>query len=84
MTTLVQQRMAIERQRVFAVLYLTVGLIWVALEAGLGVASSWGWSAWFQIALGILWIGLGLASFHRYRREIGAFIAEHGAEAGKR
>ncbi|MET1051255.1 MAG: hypothetical protein ABWX65_01315 [Mycetocola sp.] len=84
MASLIQQRMAIERQRTFGLIFLVLGGVSLPVAIIVTVASSSSWIPWIQIVVALVWIGLGLLGLLRYRREVGTFTGEHGVDAGKR
>jgi hypothetical protein len=80
---LIQQRMAIDRQRLAAVAALVVGGIGAALSLVMVGLGNGQWTAWFQMVLWVSWIVAGGATLVKYRRRIREFEGEHGVGAGR-
>lgn len=80
MPSLMQQRMAIERIRTSAFIWLSFGGCWLII-ALIQVAMS---GALLYLVLGAGWIVIGAIYLRRYRREIKAFTVENGVDAGRR
>lgn len=80
MASLVQQRVAIERIRMSAFIWLSFGGIWLII-ALIQVALS---DAFLNLVLGAGWIVIGAFCLRRYRREIKAFAVESGVDVGRR
>ncbi|TFD62742.1 hypothetical protein E3T39_02055 [Cryobacterium suzukii] len=88
MSSQIQQRMAIERIRTSAVLWLVFGGVSTLLAIS-QVAASFGSGERrmiiiLNVAIAAGWVILGLFNLRRYRREIKAFTTEHGVDAGIR
>jgi len=84
MSSLIQQRMAIERIRTSAIVWTLSGGFWALLAIAkfvMGTEPMWA-AVFFGIAGG--WIIGGLVRLRRYRREIAGYTAENGVDAGKR
>ena len=84
MSSLIQQRMAIERIRTSAIALTLFGGIWGLLAIAQLVVGTdpTRVAVFFGIAGGMIIVGL--VKLRRYRRAIAAFTAENGVEAGKR
>ncbi|WP_146069358.1 hypothetical protein [Cryobacterium sp. Y11] len=84
MSSLIQQRMAIERIRTPAIAWTLFGGIWGLLALAQVVVGTEPTRAavFFGITGGIIIVGF--VKLRRYRRAIAAFTAENGVEAGKR
>lgn len=73
MASLVQQRLAFERERFYG---------WVAVVLGVISAASSAWMIWAGVGAG--WMIFGVYRLRRARRTRTAFEAEHGPDAGVR
>ncbi|MDJ0376258.1 hypothetical protein [Cryobacterium sp. PH31-L1] len=84
MSSLIQQRMAIERIRTSAIAWTLFGGVGALLAIAQLVVGTEPTRAfvYFGVAGGM--ITVGLVKSGRYRRAIAAFTAENGVEAGKR
>lgn len=90
MTSLIMQRMAIERKRTFGVWWLIGGGIWVVVAIG-QLTTFLGSRPWITsiislaaVVIALVFVAKGLITLGRYRREIATFTAENGVDAGKR
>jgi ABC-type nickel/cobalt efflux system permease component RcnA len=81
---LIQQRLALGRERVFAIAAMVIGGVGMALVVvTLVTGSAETWFPWIQAAAWLLIGAGGVWSMRRYRRRMAAFEAEHGPDAGK-
>lgn len=80
MQSLIQRRMAIERIRTAAVIWLSLGGIWVMVALIQVVISG----EFLNLVLGAGWVVIGAVTLIRYRHEIKAFTVENGEDAGRR
>jgi len=84
MASLIQQRMAINRQRILGTLYLIVGA--VALAAAITeliVSRGTDWASGFFLLVGVFWLISGLVRRSKSKRARRAFEAEYGEDAGR-
>lgn len=90
MASLIQQRMAIERRRTSGLLGLVAGVIFVVVAITQATSSLGSSEArvlvivLINVVLALIWLSFGLMNLRRFRREIAAFTAANGPEAGKR
>lgn len=81
--SLIQQRLALGRERVFAIVAMALGGIGLVLAAVALVQGAAGWPQWLQAVAWLLIGGSGVRSWRRSRRRVAEFEAEHGPDAGK-
>lgn len=82
MDSLVQQRLAFERDRTYGWVLIAIGLCFVAGSIWFAVAGnplSWAMAVWW-----VVWACFGVRRVMRARRTQQAFEREHGATAGVR
>ncbi|GAA0419324.1 hypothetical protein GCM10009543_12630 [Leifsonia naganoensis] len=78
------QRIAIERSRVFGVIFVVVGTIGWALAIALLISGGEPVSAVLLVGTWAVFIGAGIAQLVRARRRLKVFEAKYGAGAGQR
>lgn len=84
MASLIQQRMAIDRQRNFGTTYLVLGITFIVVGiAELSNADTTMWPGAMSLVLGIFWLSSGVVQRVKSERARRAFEAEHGANAGR-
>lgn len=84
MASLIQQRMAIDRQRTFARIYIVLGaFFFLAGPVQLIVSKTSSPSGWFTLAIGAMWLILGLVQRGKSNKSRQEFEAEHGEHAGQ-
>lgn len=80
--SLIQQRMSIDRERLAGIFSLILGCLGFL---GGAVIFSWGergLGLWFQLAMWLRWVAVGVTMLVRSRRRMRDFEAEHGVGAG--
>jgi hypothetical protein len=82
MTTLIQQRMVLDRQRGRARLQLGLGAFFALLAAIAFGRDADAWVPWGYLVIGVVAGLLAWRQLRAARRAIRAFEAEHGAGAG--
>jgi cytochrome c oxidase assembly factor CtaG len=83
MKSLIQQRLALNRDRMASIVTSSFGGIFMLLgiaQLAIGGNST---ISWFQIVLGLVALVIGTVTGVRVRRKIRSFEREHGATAGK-
>ena len=81
--SLIQQRLALRRQRLWGLFSLIIGLLGVAAGAAMFAASPDRSSSWWMMAVWAGWGPFGAVTLIRYRRRVEVFEAEHGKGAGE-
>ncbi|MBD8100813.1 hypothetical protein PlfCFBP13513_12020 [Plantibacter flavus] len=82
MDSLVQQRLAFERERTFGWVMITIGLLFVAGSVWFAAAGSP--LSWAMAVFWTVWACFGIRRVATSRRTQQAFEREHGATAGVR
>lgn len=83
MTSLIQQRIAIDRERVIGTVYTALGSLMLSLGLVMAIIEPSQWSRW---AFMVVWAGfaaVGVRKLAAARRTRRAFESEHGVDAGK-
>ena len=81
--SLIQQRIAIERQRVFGTIYVISGGLGLVLGAILWVTDPSYWVSWYLIVVWLVFAISGAVRLVRYRRALRDFESANGVGAGK-
>jgi hypothetical protein len=80
--SLIQQRMQIDRRRTGGLVPIWVGTAWMALGVARLLAVGVDAFGILQAIGGAFCVGLGVLATKRHKRELAAFEAEHGRDAG--
>jgi Flp pilus assembly protein TadB len=81
--SLIQQRIALRRLRMFGSIFLVFGLLGVAAGVAMTVT---GTVAWIGLTMSAVWLcfgALGVVMLLRYHQQRAAFESAHGAGAGE-
>jgi hypothetical protein len=82
MTSLIRQRMELDRQRRSARSQLGLAVVWVLLGALMFGSDRNSWLPWVYVGLALLTGLVGWRQLMSARRALDAFEAEHGPGAG--
>lgn len=82
MTSLIQQRMAIDRQRTAGTIALVGGALFLAAVVLVTVTEGVSTSRLFEYAICALWVVFGIVSRRRARTALVAFETREGVGAG--
>ncbi|PCE15401.1 hypothetical protein AUC47_13970 [Microbacterium sp. SZ1] len=82
--SLIQQRMALDRQRNLAIIFLIVFGFNAAWWLARGTLDNGGVISWILASLFVIVVAMSVHSLLSARRKLRAFEAEHGPGAGKR
>ena len=80
--SLIQQRIAIERQRVFGTIYVISGGLGLVLGAILWVTDPSYWVSWSLIVVWLVFAISGVVRLVQYRRALREFESANGVGAG--
>lgn len=83
MKSLIQQRIAIDRTRVFGIVGISVGATGFVLMSVFALVEALPWSSWIPVFIWLVIVGGGVDNLRKARRRLRAFEAEHGAGAGE-
>ncbi|MGJ0387828.1 hypothetical protein [Microbacterium sp. CGR1] len=82
MTSLIQQRIAIERLRTLALLGLSIGVAAMLVAIFVTLTDIGSWSGWALLAGSVAVVSVNIAAYLRAQRQLHGFEAEHGHGAG--
>ena len=77
----IQQRKAIERGRKAGILYLIFGAAWLGLWTAALVTSAGGRLLWWNLGLGVAWLGAGAYELLQYRRRMAKLSEQNELDA---
>lgn len=83
MESLVMRRIALDRERTFGRIQLAVGIAFLAFGVIIVLGESNRMLAVLQVAVGVVWVLLGIRQVRRASRNEQAFDLEHGVDAGR-
>jgi hypothetical protein len=83
MTSLIQKRMALNRWRVRATVYVVVGVLFGVFATVSLIGDPSRWWTWLQLAFAIAVVAIGVVEAPRHRAAAREFESEHGIEAGQ-
>ncbi|MCR2791802.1 hypothetical protein NQ156_01850 [Microbacterium sp. zg.Y625] len=81
--SLKQQRLQIEAKRSTGVLFCVLGAIMAAVSLWVLLGDPQNIGGWLSAVTPLILIPLGVFNLVTYRRELAAFEAEHGEDAGR-
>jgi hypothetical protein len=81
-SSLIQQRIALRRERATGAMYLVIGVLGLAGSAAL-IAMTPSSTRWATLVAWLGFAGLGIGKLARYRRRVAAFESANGVGAGE-
>lgn len=83
MTSLIQQRHALNRQRLISMWLAIVGTVMAIGDVSLLMSDPTAVWKWILLVVWLGWVAVGIGQFVRYRAAVRAFELEHGVDAGR-
>lgn len=80
--SLIQQRIALGRERAIGIFFVIVGTAGLAVFVAFIAMDASNWSSWATAVAYLVLLIFGAARLVRYRRRVAAFEATHGVGAG--
>ena len=81
--SLIQQRIALDRNRVVSILFVALGGLGLLFGVFLILMDPSRWTTWAMLVPWLIFASTGVVRLVQYRTALRAFESEHGVDAGK-